>query len=198
MKVYAAGLLILFNSISLNFLRLIMQLVALSKTITVGFSTEAHHSPKIFRKLSESIWRKLVNLYMKLNLNIDQHWLWRHPKNCGKKILKPSSVHTMKVQSQRARVMLFRESPHKYCRIGSLGSNLNCEGLLLVMRARGHGDPRARASPSEVNHSEPLLYDDTCDTPFTFFAGKVSYTVELQPSQGRGGGGSNGGLSVRR
>jgi hypothetical protein len=35
--------------------------------ITAGFSTKPHHDPEIFRKLSESIWRKLVKLHMKLN-----------------------------------------------------------------------------------------------------------------------------------
>jgi hypothetical protein len=65
--------------------------VALCKSIDAGFSTEAHHSPEIFRKLSESIWRNLVNLYMKLNQNIDQDWVRWHPKTCGKKILKHDS-----------------------------------------------------------------------------------------------------------
>jgi hypothetical protein len=36
---------------------------------------------------------------------------------------------------------------------------------LLGMRAGGHGDPRARASPSEVNHNEPSFFYDTCNTP---------------------------------
>jgi hypothetical protein len=91
MKVYAAELLIFFTSVSLNLLQLIMHLVALHKTITTGLSTKAHHSLEIFRKLSESIWHKLVNLYMKLNQNIGQDWVQRHSKTCGKKILKHDS-----------------------------------------------------------------------------------------------------------
>jgi hypothetical protein len=70
MKVYAAKLLILFTSVSSNLLRLIMQLIALRKTIAAGFSTEAHHGREMFRKLHERIWHKLVRLYMKLDKNI--------------------------------------------------------------------------------------------------------------------------------
>jgi hypothetical protein len=83
-------------------------------------------------------------------------------------------AHKANVQSQRVGVMLFGEAPHNYHRIGSSGSNLTCEGLLLVMRAGGHRDPQARASPSEVNHSEPLLSDDICDTPSHFLQGKLA------------------------
>jgi hypothetical protein len=81
-------------------------------------------------------------------------------------------THKVKVQSQRARVMLFGESPHRYRKIGSSGSNLACEGLLLGMRAGGHGDPQARASPSEVIHSEPSPSDDVCDAPSHILQGK--------------------------
>jgi hypothetical protein len=88
MKVYAAELLTFFTSVSLNLLQLIMHLVALHKTITTGLSTKAHHNLEIFRKLSESIWHKLVNLYMKLNQNIGQDWVQWHPKTCSKKIHK--------------------------------------------------------------------------------------------------------------
>jgi hypothetical protein len=38
---------------------------------------------------------------------------------------------------------------------------------------RRPGDPRTIASPSEVNHSEPLFYDDTCNTPSHFLQGKL-------------------------
>jgi hypothetical protein len=88
MKVYAAEPLIFFTFVNLNHPLLIMQHVALHKTAAAGFSTEAHHSPKILRKLSKSIRRKLVNLYMKLSQNIGQHWVWGHPKTCCKKFLK--------------------------------------------------------------------------------------------------------------
>jgi hypothetical protein len=83
------------------------------------------------------------------------------------------SAHKAKVQSQRARVMLFGEYPCIYRRIGLSRSNLTYEGLLLGMRAGGHGDPRARASPSEVNHSEPSLYNDTCGTLSHFLQEKL-------------------------
>jgi hypothetical protein len=43
---------------------------------------------------------------------------------------------------------------------------------MLGIRVGGHRDPRARASLSEVNHIEPSLYDDTCDTPSHFLQGK--------------------------
>jgi hypothetical protein len=45
---------------------------------------------------------------------------------------------------------------------------------LLGMWAVRHRDPRARASPSEVNHSEPSLYDNTYDTPSHFLLGKLA------------------------
>jgi hypothetical protein len=51
------------------------------------------------------------------------------------------SAHKAKVQCQRARMTLSGESPHNYCRIGSSGSNLAYEGLLLGMQAEDHGDP---------------------------------------------------------
>jgi hypothetical protein len=35
-------------------------------------------------------------------------------------------------------------------------------------------------------------------THLCIFVGEVSYTAELRPSQGRGGAGSDGGLSVRK
>jgi hypothetical protein len=38
-----------------NILRLIMQLVTLSESVTAGFTAEAHHSPKFFRQLSGGI-----------------------------------------------------------------------------------------------------------------------------------------------
>jgi hypothetical protein len=41
----------------------------------------------------------------------------------------------------------FLESPHKDRRIGSSGLNLACEGLLLGMRADGHGDYKTEAYP---------------------------------------------------
>jgi hypothetical protein len=44
-------------------------------------------------------------------------------------------------------VTLFKESPHKNHRIGSLGLNLTCEGLLLGMWAEGHGDSKIEAHP---------------------------------------------------
>jgi hypothetical protein len=53
--------------------------------------------------------------------------------------------HKAKVRSQTVRVTLFGEYPHDYCRISSSGLNLTCEGLLLGMRARGHGDPPSRS-----------------------------------------------------
>jgi hypothetical protein len=91
MKFYAAELVILFTSVSTNLLRLIMQLVVLHKTIATGFSTKADNNPEIFRKLSESIWIKQVNLYTKLNKNIGQDWVRRHLKTYGKKFLKHDS-----------------------------------------------------------------------------------------------------------
>jgi hypothetical protein len=95
-----------------------------------------------------------------------------------------------KVQSQRVTVTLFEESPHNYHRIGSSGSNLPCEGLLLGMQAGGHEDPRARSSPSKMNHSELLLYDDTCDIPSHFLQGTLATQrsfslvgVEVEPDR---------------
>jgi hypothetical protein len=81
------------------------------------------------------------------------------------------SAHKAKVQSQRVRMTLFMKSLHNYHRIGSSGSNLACEGQQLEMQAGGHRDPRTRASPSEVNHSEPSFFDDTYDTPSHFLQG---------------------------
>jgi hypothetical protein len=49
-------------------------------------------------------------------------------------------AYEVKVQSQRARVMLFLKSPHNYHRDDSSGLNLVYEGLLLWMRAGGHRD----------------------------------------------------------
>jgi hypothetical protein len=77
-------------------------------------------------------------------------------------------------------VTLLGESPRNCRRIYSLGSDLICEGLLLGMQVGGHEDPQTRASPSEVNHSKPSFYDDTCDTPSHFFVGKVSYAAGLR------------------
>jgi hypothetical protein len=59
----------------------------------------------------------------------------------------PRSLHNpikMKAQSRRARVTLFRESPHNHRRVGSSGWNLACKGLLLGMWPRGHRDPHTR------------------------------------------------------
>jgi hypothetical protein len=44
-------------------------------------------------------------------------------------------------------VTLSGESPRKNRRIGSSGLNLTCEGLLLGMRAGGHGDSQTEAHP---------------------------------------------------
>jgi hypothetical protein len=43
--------------------------------------------------------------------------------------------------------MLSMESPCKNRGIGSSGLNLACEGLLLGMRAEGHGDSKTEAHP---------------------------------------------------
>jgi hypothetical protein len=92
-------------------------------------------------------------------------------------------------------VTRFRESPHNYHRIGSSGSNLACEGLLLGMQAEGHGDrPEQELHP----RSEPSLHNNICAISSHFFAGEVSYTAGLQPGQGRGKAGSDGELSVQR
>jgi hypothetical protein len=50
---------------------------------------------------------------------------------------------------------------------------------MLGMRAGGHKDPRAKASPFEVNHSEPLLYNDTCDTTSHFCRGSRLHSGAL-------------------
>jgi hypothetical protein len=50
-----------------------------------------------------------------------------------------------KDQSQRVRVMLSGESPHKNRRIGSSGSNLACKGLQLGMQAACHRDSNTEA-----------------------------------------------------
>jgi hypothetical protein len=55
MMVYATKLLIYFVPVNLHLLWLIMQLIALRKTVTTGFSAEAHHSRKILGELSEGI-----------------------------------------------------------------------------------------------------------------------------------------------
>jgi hypothetical protein len=57
-------------------------------------------------------------------------------------------AHEVKVQFQRARVMLFRKSPRNCRRVSSLGLNLIYEGLLLGMQAEGHRDSCSRSSPS--------------------------------------------------
>jgi hypothetical protein len=62
-------------------------------------------------------------------------------------IKTPITTHGLKVQSQRVRMTLFGESPRKNQRIGSSGLNLTYEGLLLGMRAGGHGDSKTEAHP---------------------------------------------------
>jgi hypothetical protein len=56
-------------------------------------------------------------------------------------------AHEVNVQSQRARVTLFQDSPSNCHRVGSSGLNLVCNGLLLGMLAEGHGDPCTGAHP---------------------------------------------------
>jgi hypothetical protein len=90
MESYAAKLLLLFTSV--RFLQLIMQLIAFCETIAAGFSTEAHHSPEIFKKLSKSIWQKLVNLHRILDQNVGQDWLWRHLKTYSKELKHDSFI----------------------------------------------------------------------------------------------------------
>jgi hypothetical protein len=66
-------------------------------------------------------------------------------------------------------VTLFGESPRNYCRIGSSGSNLTCEGLLFGMQAEGHGD---LPNQSFTLGSEPSLHNDICNIPLHFLQGK--------------------------
>jgi hypothetical protein len=91
MKVYVAKLLIFFNIVGIHFLWLIVQLIALRETVTAGFSTEAKHSLKILRELSESNRGKLVKLHPKLQQNISQHQLRQHPEPIRKELLKHDS-----------------------------------------------------------------------------------------------------------
>jgi hypothetical protein len=92
MKVYAAKLLIFLNPVGIHFLWLIVQLVVLCKTVTAGFSAEAMHRPKILGELSKSIQGMLVKLHPKLQQNISQHRLWRHPEPIRKELLKHDSL----------------------------------------------------------------------------------------------------------
>jgi hypothetical protein len=56
-------------------------------------------------------------------------------------------TQNVKVQSQRVRVMLSRDSLHNNCGTGSSGLNHACEGLLLGMWAEGHRDSCDEAPP---------------------------------------------------
>jgi hypothetical protein len=80
-------------------------------------------------------------------------------------------AHKVKVQSQRARVSLFGESPHNYHMVNSSGLNLTCLGLLLGMQAEGHGDP---LNQSSTLSSKPSLHNDICDIPLPFLQGKLA------------------------
>jgi hypothetical protein len=81
------------------------------------------------------------------------------------------SAHKAKVQSERARVTHFMESPRNYRRIGSSGSNLTCERLLLRMQAKGHGDALNQRSTLS---SEPSFHNHIYDISLHFLQGKLA------------------------
>jgi ribosomal protein L31E len=88
MKIQTTKLLELLTSINLHLLRLVVQLVELHKTVAAGFAAKAHHNLKVLRQLSKSIRSQLVKLHSKLNQDISEDQLQRHPKPCCKKLLK--------------------------------------------------------------------------------------------------------------
>jgi hypothetical protein len=63
MKINNAKLLKFFEAIDNNLLGLIMQLLALCKTITARFPAKAQHCPEILRYLSNSVWGQLMKLH---------------------------------------------------------------------------------------------------------------------------------------
>jgi hypothetical protein len=87
-KVQAAELLEHISFVYLHFLRSIVQLVALHKTITASHSAEAHYCPKVLRQVGKSIRGRLVELHLKFDQNVSKDRLRRHPGPSYKKTLQ--------------------------------------------------------------------------------------------------------------
>jgi hypothetical protein len=90
-KVHAAELQEHITSVDLHFLRLIVQLVALRKTITAWHSAKAHYRPKVHRQLGKSIRGQLVELHPKPDQNVGKDRLRRHPEPSCEKLFKHNS-----------------------------------------------------------------------------------------------------------
>jgi hypothetical protein len=94
-------------------------------------------------------------------------------------------------------VTLFWKSPHNHHRVGSLGLNFVCEGLLLGMRAKGHRDPHTEAHTCRGNSGGPSPYDCLCNTPLYFLAGVIDHMMEPWPGGRQGYIGSGRILSAQ-
>jgi hypothetical protein len=69
-----------------------MQFVTLHESVTAGFATEDHHSPKVFRQLSEGIRSQLMQLHSILDQNVGKGLMRWHPKPRGEKLFKHNDL----------------------------------------------------------------------------------------------------------
>jgi hypothetical protein len=67
MKVDNAKLVKFLEAVNSNLLRLIMQLIVLSKAVAARLPTEAQYNPEMLRQLGNSVQGQLMQLHLKLD-----------------------------------------------------------------------------------------------------------------------------------
>jgi hypothetical protein len=91
MKIDNTKLLIFVESIDREILRVIMKLIAFSKTIAARFPTEAQRRPEILRHPSDSVQSQLIQLHLELEQNLGERRMRQHPQSRGKKLFEDNN-----------------------------------------------------------------------------------------------------------